>query len=83
MSRTIVSIAGIVCMLIAQGCASAYKSYSSGQIGCTENDIEITDLSQGVSNETWKASCKGKTYICSRTGGLGTVVKQVSCKEAQ
>lgn len=71
-------------LLLFSGCASAYKSYSSGQIGCMEKDIEVTDLDQGVYNETWVATCKGKTrYICSRTGQPGSFTKQVSCKKEE
>ena len=76
------TLCGTLALAFLSGCASAYKSFSSGQVGCEEDDIEVTHLVQGVLNETWIASCQGKRFVCSRTGGLGTIDKQVSCKEA-
>ena len=75
------SVIGVVIALSLAGCSTAYKSYTSGQIGCAEDAIEITNLDQGLYNSTWVATCKGKRFFCSQTGGSGTTVKQVTCKE--
>lgn len=78
-------IVGIILFALCisfSGCASAYKGLSAGQIGCMEDDIEISHLSQGVYNETWLASCGSRKFICSRTGASGSFQKQISCREA-
>lgn len=65
------------------GCASAYKSSTSGQIGCREDDIQIENLSQGMVTTTWEATCKGKRFMCTQSkGSLGGRETQTTCKEA-
>jgi len=81
MTKKAISIIFVFFMFLTTSFASAYKSFSSGQIGCSEKDIEVSDLDQSVTSETLTATCKGKRYFCSRTGNLGTSAKQVSCKE--
>ena len=74
-----------VISLVLSGCATmvtgAYQSYSAGHVGCNSKEIEISDLDQGMYNETWTSTCHGKRYTCSRVGSIGSVVKQVSCHE--
>jgi hypothetical protein len=60
------------------GCASL-ESASSGQIGCAEQDIVISQDEMGFGTRTWVATCHGKRFFCSAIGGEST---QVSCKEA-
>ena len=87
MKKNSIFVIEVLFLLLTVGCASmaanAYRSYSSGQIGCQSQDIEISDIDQGMYNESWVSTCHGKRYICNRTGSVGTPVKQVSCKEAQ
>lgn len=64
--------------LVLFGCASL-ESASSGQIGCAEQDIAISQDEMGFGTRTWVASCHGKRFFCSAVGGEST---QVSCKEA-
>ena len=63
------------------GCISL-PAVTSGQIGCAENDITITNDEQGFSSRTWTAECHGKTYFCSGHGGGNNSTPQVSCKAA-
>lgn len=52
--------------LLSAGCFSP-RSATSGQIGCREREIRITDDSTGWSaTRTWTALCKGKRYFCSQ-----------------
>lgn len=75
-------IIGTLLLVSLSGCASAYLSYSVGQTGCDQDEIEISHLKQNMLNETWVASCQGKRFVCSRTGNVGSWERQVSCKEA-
>jgi hypothetical protein len=62
------------------GCTSL-ANVTSGQIGCAESDIAISDEDSGLNSETWTATCHGKTYFCSwHKGGINS--NQVVCKEA-
>ena len=62
--------------LVLFGCASL-ESASSGQIGCAEQDITITEDEMGIGTRTWVARCHGRRFFCSAVEGT-----QVSCKEA-
>lgn len=63
----------------AVGCTTTAKM-TSGQIGCTPNDIEISDNEYGLSTRTWVATCRGRKFFCSLTqSGLA---HQTTCKEA-
>ena len=53
------------------------RAASSGEVGCAENDIKITEDHGGFGERTWVAECNGKHYFCSIAGGE-TVVH---CKE--
>jgi hypothetical protein len=61
------------------GCASL-ESVSSGQIGCREEDIEISDDSPGWNSRTWTAKCNKRTYYCTSVS-TGNHSSQVNCKE--
>jgi len=63
----------------ASGCASL-QGASSGQIGCAEDDITITNDSVGWSSRTWTAECHGKRFFCSAVP-TGKDQSQVNCKE--
>jgi hypothetical protein len=73
---------GIVasCALLC-GCASL-TAVSSGQIGCAQSDISITNDEIGFGTRTWTAECHGRTYFCSAHGGSQYAASQVTCKES-
>ena len=58
------------------GCVNL-GSVSSGQIGCAEEDIVITNDEHGVGARTWVATCHGKSYFCTATSQ-----HEISCKQA-
>lgn len=62
------------------GCVSL-KSASSGQIGCPQKDIVISNDSSGWGSRTWTAECHGKKFFCSAVAS-GNNTEQVNCKEA-
>lgn len=69
-----------VVALLTAGCTSTRisKKFSSGQIGCTEDEIQIANESasaEGMHN--WVAICQGKKFVCSYHYEDGA-----SCKEA-
>jgi hypothetical protein len=75
---------GVACASLALallGCVSL-ESVTSGQIGCAESDIKITNDEEGWGSRTWTATCHGKTYYCSGHGGGKYSTPQVACKEA-
>jgi hypothetical protein len=47
------------------GCGVNLAAITSGQIGCAESDITISDDESGYHTRTWVADCGGKTYYCS------------------
>jgi hypothetical protein len=72
--KTIISLAlltGVVFCL--NGCAS-YPDRSVAAIpGCGPSVIIISNKKSGILSETWRATCKGKSYTCIR-GAYGQVV---------
>src|SRR5688500_14583045 len=66
--------------LACAGCVSI-KSASSGQIGCAEKDITISDDTSGWGSRTWTAECHGKKFFCSAVA-TGNNTEQVSCRAA-
>ena len=65
--------------LLLVGCTNAHKM-TAGLIGCPPNEIEITDHDIGLSQGSWTAKCKGKTFYCSATAMDGGA--HGDCKEA-
>jgi hypothetical protein len=63
------------------GCVSL-ESVTSGQIGCAESDISVTNDEMGWGSRTWTARCHGKTYFCSAHGGGKDSTPQVACRES-
>jgi len=53
----------IICVISLFGCHTTgyYQRASSGKIGCLPDDIEISNLK----DYTWRATCKGKSFICN------------------
>ncbi len=64
-----------VCILIFSGCitnANISKQFTSAQIGCDMNNIEIINEKAGMNGmHTWIAKCKGKKYFCTYHYGDG------------
>jgi hypothetical protein len=79
--RKCVGCVGLFALSLLGACGGSVVGPTSGQIGCAEKDITITDDEMGWSSRTWKAECHGKTYFCSahQSAEHGA---QVSCKEA-
>jgi hypothetical protein len=72
-------VVGLLAVAALSGCGSL-QSASSGQIGCAEDDIVISNDERGFGTRTWVATCHGKRFFCSAVSGGESV--QVSCKEA-
>lgn len=55
------------------GCAShgGLQAETSGRIGCSPADIEVSNKDIGWSTITWTAQCKGKTFHCVLSEGGG------------
>lgn len=71
----------LIGLVLLTGCAETEMTrISSGQIGCPDNEIKITDEHWGpftIGGPRWSAVCRGKTFFCSLNGK-----DVVSCKEA-
>jgi len=64
-------------LLMLAGCGeSALRSVSSGYVGCSPDEIEITNDDIGFSNRSWDAACHGRIFHCSGAGKVG-----MSCVE--
>jgi hypothetical protein len=68
----------------AWGCGASLPAATSGQIGCPESDITISNEEPGFFNTTWTAECRGKRFYCSRvnTGansGVHGTMSQINC----
>lgn len=62
------------------GCTSInyYQRTSSGVIGCSPNEISITNLQASCcSPNTWTAECKGVKYYCNQS------LVSTSCAQAK
>ena len=70
-------------ILLLFGCAastSSLQSASSSEIGCSPNEIIISDYKLNMYTSSWTAQCNGKIYYCS---GSDTLMDRANCKEAQ
>ncbi len=47
------------------GCGPNLAAISSGEIGCSPEEITITHDQAAVGERTWNAECAGHTYYCS------------------
>jgi hypothetical protein len=75
MSRTLLLVAIAVAMT---GCATL-QHVSSGQTGCSPEEIAISNDQGGWGTRTWTAECRGQVYQCSAHGGGSHSTAQVSC----
>jgi hypothetical protein len=59
---------GAVCSFM-MGCSAVMgnlPSVSAGLTGCPPNEIAIHDEQVGFYNDTWTATCQGRTFYCTR-----------------
>jgi len=68
----------VVLIIFLLGCVSksGLRRDSAGHIGCSHNNITISDLKTGLLTygKTWVATCKDKRFICSKySTGAGTI----------
>jgi hypothetical protein len=81
--------------VFAFGCIPSREAKSAGQIGCSPNEITISNAQSQFgliqSGETWVATCQGRIFVCSQTNQSGRdkdffdelfASEQVSCHEA-
>lgn len=51
--------------LLATGCAKDLARASSAAIGCPPDSIEVSDVSVGWSQTSWKARCRQTDFYCA------------------
>jgi hypothetical protein len=86
---------GLVTTVFLGGCVPSMEAKSAGEIGCTPEDIVISNEKDHFgliqSGKTWMAECQGRTYVCSQINESGNdkdifdalfASEQVSCHEA-
>ncbi|MEP7053098.1 MAG: hypothetical protein ABJB12_22220 [Pseudomonadota bacterium] len=61
------------------GCVSLAAA-STGQVGCAQDQITISDDSMSPGVRTWTAECGGRRYFCSAVS-TGNSSSQVNCAE--
>lgn len=83
MQRSI--LAALLFGLAAASCAAVttaqYRGASAGPIGCPEEEIEVSDHRNVVwagQSATWRATCRGRTFICSLAGAVATCKEEMS-----
>ncbi len=75
--RSFLAILALLGAVSSSGCTINKEKYTSGLIGCPEEEILVTKESGGMMANTWTAECDGKTFYCTyKTGGA------VFCKES-
>lgn len=72
-SAAIVALSGCA---VAQG---ALKNFSAGRIGCTPDQISVSNYSESYETYSWVAECQGKKFICSKQRWAAATL---SCSEA-
>ncbi|MCA9643054.1 MAG: hypothetical protein KC492_20290 [Myxococcales bacterium] len=72
----------LVASLVLGACSfsewhAMHKTATAGQVGCSESELVITDyeVSEWTNTGSWKASCHGKAFICSKYGA------DITCNE--
>jgi len=65
----IVKVLILIVVMLLSGCGAWSKEQlmdvSSGKIGCSPSEIQISDHKVNATSETWVAKCEDKVYICS------------------
>jgi len=74
-----VAIAGSIAFALASAaCGGNLAAASSGKVGCSPSNIQISDDEQGWGSRTWTATCNGRRYYCSATAA-GKNSSDISC----
>lgn len=71
---------------VLTGCIDArarHAAISSGHVGCSADEVQISDEHNGYGTTTWTATCRGRRYFCSSVGGGKYAGPQVSCAESK
>lgn len=73
----------LLSLLLVSGCTSL-AAVSAGHVGCSQNDIKISNEQTNWSTKTWTATCGGRSYICTyaitgSSGYGGGTTGQVNC----
>ncbi|MBV1857884.1 MAG: hypothetical protein KUG77_05685 [Nannocystaceae bacterium] len=63
---------------LSVGCTTL-ADVSSGQIGCSPEEITVAEDGNKWAARTWTAECTGVTYQCSAHGGGEGATAQVAC----
>lgn len=69
---------GALCALLLTGCGAQLRAASAGQIGCSPDEVVISDNHAGWGSRTWTATCRGEDYSCSAVA-TGNNTSQVNC----
>lgn len=64
---------------IIQACTSTTATLSASRMGCSPNEIEISNEDVGMMTRSWTAKCRGKTYYCFKDASGYTV--DIQCTE--
>ncbi|MGB5630826.1 MAG: hypothetical protein WBM57_15775 [Woeseiaceae bacterium] len=75
--NTIAVLASLAVAVQLSGCTINKEKYTSGLIGCPENEIQILESSGGLMANTWTAKCGDKVFYCTYRSG-----SRVDCKES-
>jgi hypothetical protein len=73
----------IICAaLVVAGCAThgPRAAMTSGEIGCPTSELQVSDGDMGWTTNTWKATCRGKTFYCTYTTSMN-LGSRTQCKE--
>ncbi|MGZ3480715.1 MAG: hypothetical protein ACXU81_10225 [Myxococcaceae bacterium] len=70
-----------VSLLLLAGCSTvpAMRNLSAGQLGCSPEEISISQAQTYGQTASWAATCRGKQYWCSAGGGKESI--NTSCRE--
>lgn len=75
--KLIVLLAVVAAIAQLSGCTINKEKYTSGLIGCPEDEIQIVDSSGGMMANTWTAKCRDKVFYCTYRSG-----SRVDCTES-
>lgn len=75
-----VSLAMLLAITLLSGCASR-ETVTSGIIGCPPSEVVVTEGDMGWTTNTWRASCRGKSFYCSNSDITGLVCSPELPKE--
>ncbi len=95
MKNRVSSPALVLALFLLPACGPTLREITAGRVGCPPEDIEIQ---KGHTRYVWTATCHGKTYYCSRSGGtvsgvvygphgvvpyVGSTVGEAACKSGE